>query len=1165
MEHIIERVYRFLLEYIDERGVLIYLEKIDEMISEEHRSLYVNLLHLESFDPVVVDEIITSPKTGLTAASDALKQVLLGKEPEFLARMQNRLHLRFINPPDRIKKSLRKIRSAALGTLLYTEAIITKSTEVKPYLEVASFRCIRCQALQPSIRFTEGEYNPPFSCINATNHNDPCTNKIFTLLKDQSTFIDFQRVSLQEKPEELPSGQMPESLTMFMRDDLCDLIRPGDRVKVVGIMESRTDNVLTRGKMPLFLKYVEGVSILKETEEYTDIEISEEDERAIRDLSENPNVHRMIRNSIAPIIFGALEEKEAISYLLFGGTTKKSKDGTKIRGESNILLIGDPGMGKCVHPNTELLLSTGERLTIGEYVDRNISSLHVISDGYYDHVNTNVVSINLKGKIQTKTSDIIWKRKSPAYLYNITTHGGRTITVTDTHPFFTIKEGIISSIQAKNLIKNSFIAVPRRIIIPGKNELNVQFRKNESSNKTKVIVPKEIYPWFAQFLGLILTEGTSNSNFMNITDISFKNTNEKLVETFKVSLTNLGVDFNTRIKDNTLELYCKSPDLYDFLETIDPCIVTKSAEKRVPNILMKATNNIVSVFLQSFFDGEAKVRKASSSIQVRSKSFKMLSDIQLLLLRFEILSQITTKYIDDQLYFRLIITGKSNLRKYMQTISFTNLNKKQKLTNSLLNLRKINKNLDIIPDLLHSLNTLKTKNNLFQREFNIPTTITINYDFGEQYLSRSSLQEITSVLKNVLHNPAELHIVNRYESLALSDIFWDKIAKVEQIQSDTEWVYDLQVPEFHNFVANNIIIHNSQILKSVADLVPRGLYTSGRGSSAAGLTASVIRDPETGEMTLEAGAVVLADKGIAFIDEFDKMRKEDRSALHESMEQHSVSIAKAGIVATLNARTSILAAANPKLGRWDSKKDAIDNLNLPSTIISRFDLIFPIIDKPNRTEDELKASHILKIHQQVDEPEGDEESLNKIFLRKYISYARKNIHPTLSNDAREEIMKFYLDLREGKGLEAAVSDYGGEQGLAQQAQKPRTIAITPRQLESLIRLSEARAKIALRAEVTREDAVRVIELFKQSLNRVTKGDIDSLYGMSSQKRNKRETILNILVNLSQGDAAPDMDDILRKGREEGLDDGDVRDMIDQLLQNGEIYEPRPGTFKKMSD
>ena len=278
---------------------------------------------------------------------------------------------------------------------------------------------------------------------------------------------------------------------------------------------------------------------------------------------------------------------------------------------------------------------------------------------------------------------------------------------------------------------------------------------------------------------------------------------------------------------------------------------------------------------------------------------------------------------------------------------------------------------------------------------------------------------------------------------------------------------------------------------------------------------------------------------------------------------NSVSIAKAGIVATLNARTSILAAANPKLGRWDPKKDTLDNLNLPPTIISRFDLIFPLIDVPNRSEDQQKANHILSLHQNLEGTNQIEESLPKELLRKYIAYARKNIQPHLSDDAKEEILNFYLELREGKGLTPETEEFSLDETGTQPKKEFKTIAITPRQLESLIRLSEARAKVALRASVTREDAIRVIELFKQTLNRVTKGDIDSLYGMSSTKRNRREIILNIIGELTVGDQSPDIDDILRKAREMNLEDNDVREMVDQLLQNGDIYEPRPGKFKRM--
>lgn len=1155
------------MEYTNENGDLYYLNNIDNMINEELRSLYVDLQHLESFDPIVVDEILSMPSLGLKAATDSLKQVLLGKEPEFLSRMQNRIYLRFTNPPDRIKKTLRRIRSYALGTLIATQAIITKSTEVKPYLETATFRCVRCQSLQPSIKFTDGEYNPPFACINATNQNEPCVNKTFTLMKDQSTFIDFQRVSLQERPEELPSGQMPESLSMFMRDDLCDLIRPGDRVKILGIMESRTDGPITRGKMPLFMKYVECVSLERESEEYTDITINDDDEREIIELSKDPNIHRKIRNSIAPVIYGALEEKEGISYLLFGGSTKVASDGTKIRGESNILLIGDPGMGKCVHPDTEILLASGERLAIGKYIDNYITNKNHIPDGYFEYIETEILSINFQGKIIKQKSDIIWKRKSPNYLLKIRTLSGRTITVTETHPFFTCKDALIFSIKAKDLKIDDLIAVPRKIVIDGENSLKFDYIKSKANNAVKLIPPSEIYPWFAKFLGLLLAEGYSNVNQILSTHITFINSDIGPLNDFKDALNNLGVKYNTRhIKNKVFEIYCEASELYLYLEAIDLCLVSKSAGKRIPNIIMKSTNIIVSDFLKSFFDGDAHVRKVSPSIEVDSVSINFLSDLQILLLRFEILSQIKEKSHKDKIYHKLRITGKSDLIKFATNINFTISSKKSQLLCHVSSNKLVNVNLDTIPNVNELILSLKSNTQLSQREFGLPSSTFMHYERGDRNSSRQELQQICKNFKNKISDKKNLKKLNNLRSIANADIYWDKIVKIESIKSDTEWVYDLQVPEFHNFIANNIVIHNSQILKSVSDLVPRGIYTSGRGSSAAGLTAAVIRDPETGEMTLEAGAVVLADKGIAFIDEFDKMRKEDRSALHEAMEQHTVSIAKAGIVATLNARTSILAAANPKLGRWDMKKDTLDNLNLPPTIISRFDLIFPLIDTPKRSDDEAKASHILQIHSPDQELEQVDEGLSKDLFRKYIAYARKKIQPQLSTEAKDEILKFYLDLREGKGLgnDIETQEFNLEDDNTIQPVKiMKTIAITPRQLESLIRLSEARAKIALRTEVSREDAIRVIELFKKTLNRVTKGDIDSLYGMSTQTRNKREIILNIIESLSQGDQSPDIDDILRRGKELGLDDSDIRDMVDQLLQNGDIYEPRPGQFKRM--
>ncbi|MEM0496463.1 MAG: ATP-binding protein, partial [Candidatus Nitrosocaldus sp.] len=199
----------------------------------------------------------------------------------------------------------------------------------------------------------------------------------------------------------------------------------------------------------------------------------------------------------------------------------------------------------------------------------------------------------------------------------------------------------------------------------------------------------------------------------------------------------------------------------------------------------------------------------------------------------------------------------------------------------------------------------------------------------------------------------------------------------------------------------------SELLKYAARLAPRGLYTSGRGSTAAGLTAAVIRD-KSGMMMLEAGAVVLGDQGLVCIDELDKMRAEDRSALHEVMEQQTCSVAKGGIVATLNARTSILAAANPILGKYDPYRNITENVNLPIPLLTRFDLIFAIMDEPSKEGDANLARHILGIHRRI-----GYEHLPPIpidLLRKYLAYT-KRFNPLLSKEAEDKIFEYYMQMR----------------------------------------------------------------------------------------------------------------------------------------------------------
>lgn len=354
----------------------------------------------------------------------------------------------------------------------------------------------------------------------------------------------------------------------------------------------------------------------------------------------------------------------------------------------------------------------------------------------------------------------------------------------------------------------------------------------------------------------------------------------------------------------------------------------------------------------------------------------------------------------------------------------------------------------------------------------------------------------------------------------------------------------------------------SQLLWYMSGLAPRGVYTSGKASTAAGLTAAAVKDATgEGRWTLEAGTVVLSDKGLACIDEIDKMDEKDRSSIHEAMEQQTVSIAKAGIQATLPARCSVLGAANFKLGRFDPNKTIPEQINMPATLLSRFDVIYSLVDRPDSVKDRALAEHILKEHwvgeklkrREMGEELAADDSEGRYaphftpeFLRKYVAYA-KRIHPVLTEEATGIIRDNYLNIRkqgEGEGP---------------------TVPITPRQLEAYVRLSEASAKAHLSPEVRKEDAERAVRIMEEWLRRIagTAGtfDIDIvLTGMSSSQRSQVYVIREILERLGprSSDGYVTEDEISREAQERGLPGSKVDSLLDRMNQEGMVIRTPKG-------
>ncbi len=361
--------------------------------------------------------------------------------------------------------------------------------------------------------------------------------------------------------------------------------------------------------------------------------------------------------------------------------------------------------------------------------------------------------------------------------------------------------------------------------------------------------------------------------------------------------------------------------------------------------------------------------------------------------------------------------------------------------------------------------------------------------------------------------------------------------------------------DIHILLVGDPGVAKSQLLKYVSKVAPKARYVSGKGASSAGLTAAVVKDEFLRGFSLEAGALVLANGGICCIDELDKMSKEDRSAMHEAMEQQTVTVAKANIYATLKAETSILAAANPRLGRFDPYRSIPEQIDLPPTLISRFDLIFVIKDIPDSRKDEKLAMHILR---SIREPSDIQPEIDPEFMRKYIAYARQRCKPRLSREAIEKIKNFFVTMR----------NPGGE---TTEEEKIKPIPISARQLEALVRLTQASAKVKLKEVADESDAERAINLVKYYLTKVgvdteTKQlDIDRiLTGVTASQRNRIVIIREIIEQLEaeEGKNVP-IEKVVEKAKLKGIDSVKTEEVINKLKREGEIYEPKPGFVRRM--
>ena len=921
-----------------------YRNEIGELARKyptEQKSLYVDWQDLYRFDPDLADDFRRKPGQLIEYAEEALRLYDL---PVDVSLGQG--HVRVSNLST--TTDIRAIRAEHRGELLQVQGVVRKATEVRPKITTAAFECQRCGTLTRIPQ--DGDFQEPHECQGCERQGP------FRVNYDQSEFVDAQKLRVQESPEGLRGGETPQSIDVNIEDDITGEVTAGDSVTATGILrlEQRGGD---RDKSAVFDTYMEGVTVEIDDEQFEDMEITDADKKQIVELSNADDVYEQIEGAIAPSIYGYKVEKRAMAFQLFSGVTKHLPDGSRTRGDLHILLIGDPGTGKCLAGDQQITLGDGRRRPIREVVEENLEDPTPIEDGVYDTVDIPVPSLTADGEIERRRATKVWKREAPAELYEIRTASGRTLEVTPSHPLFVQSGGGLRHRAARDLEDGEFIAVPETIPTDGDRSLDVEYRRSRAYNAVELSLPERWEPWLARLVGYVIAEGYATLSEDNTGDVRITNSDPEILADVREAYDRLEIPYTEaegRDRTDARVIRCPASEFVSFLENLDPAILAASNRQRVPESIQTADTAIQTAFLAAYLDAEGHVSDTQRELTAASMSRRLLEDVRALLQSIGIEGRIFPR---ENGSYRLRLSGE-DFERYVREVGFVT-GRKERAATAVADVETANTNTDVVPAVGDVLCRIRETLGLSQSECGLPRSTYQHYERGDRNPSRTSLRTIVAAFERRLDRlnelrervadgqwraiesarealglsqrrlaggmavtqtavsyyertdatPAESDIagaaslvceridgalevapeIDRLETLATAAVRWDRIESIEPKSPDDEWVYDLEVEDTHNYVSEGILSHNSKLLQYVDTIAPRSIYTSGKGSTAAGLTASAVRDDfgDGQQWSLEAGALVLADQGVAAVDELDKMRSEDQSAMHEALEQQS--------------------------------------------------------------------------------------------------------------------------------------------------------------------------------------------------------------------------------------------------------------------------------------
>ncbi|MDT7866124.1 MAG: ATP-binding protein [Desulfurococcales archaeon] len=1126
----VERFKEFISGFRDESGRFKYVERLRRMASLEGRSLIIEFADLYRYDALLAEELVEKPLKALRDAEEAVRELLELEYPE-LVEKKRRFHVRITGLFDTLK--IRDVRSEHVGKLVQIEGIVTRMHPVRSRMVKAVFRHDKCESefQWPQDEEELGErVERPGVCPVCGEGGGR-----FLLVADKSDYVDWQKIVVQEKPEDVPGGQMPRSIEVQLRGDIVDSVRPGDRISVVGIVKLSGASE----RSPLYELYIDANSVRVSERALEEVSITREDEEMIREIARDPWVKERIIASIAPSIYGYWDLKEAIALLLFGGVPKILPDGTRIRGDIHVLFIGDPGVAKsqllqaaariaprsvfttgkgstaaglCVSGDT--LVYSGDGIETARSIVESRASNVIVSSGLLVTIAEPLILASYTNGALVRSRAYNTYALSADSIVRIRTGLGHELKVTPETRVLSLRGGRLEWVRAGELREGDYIVAARRLpqllpttrftlldLLPGntvvklKEDLETILVSINHTRRLPETLPSK------RFFKLEELRRLLNNLGLDLGDL------EVFVE--KVSRAGRGIKAGIRVPVVGEELLEFLAHLYSMGRL--------TGGGRVYRVKFRVTDrglaDNIALRVEELFNLKPTVRSLGGwRVHVVEVISGVLGD---LLLRLGIrpsngaYTAIIPSFIAMlpepllSAFLRAFFDVRGGIRRGHIYLTLDSEHLARQLS---LLLRRFG----VVASLVRrgSKVELRISDYISLKAFKD----SIGFSSEERMKALEALVED----RKEVRSPRILDIDNSIVAVRVKEVFFEPGGVV----------YDVTVDDVHNFVAEGFIVHN---------------------------TAAVVRDPKTNEFYLEAGALVLADGGVAVIDELDKMEKSDRVAIHEAMEQQYISISKAGIVARLNARTSILAAGNPKLGVYDPQKSFTDNVNLPPTILSRFDLMFVVRDIISVERDRRLVSHILEAHSVS---ERFKPEISPDLLKKYIIYARRYVRPRLTPQARKLVEEFFVEMR------SSALSYQ-----AQGSQAP--IPITARQLEAIIRLAEAHARMALRDEVTEEDAeaaIRLMSAYLQSVGLdVESGVVDVgaiMTGAGFTTRRLMSVIVDVIKRRSSetGKCVKLQDIVGDVTSRYKVEEEKVRDVMRKLHQQGVIMEVRQDCF-----